>query len=86
MMRAAPAPAAPARAQDCARAPAAAEAHRSIAAAGTRAPAPSPRGTPARAARRVTDPGDTFPHPWPDTLLPLAAAREGTCPTESQRP
>jgi hypothetical protein len=37
-------------------------------------------------ARRVTAPGYTFPHPWPDALLPLAAARDGTCPTESERP
>lgn len=37
-------------------------------------------------ARRVTAPGYTFPHPWPDALLPPAAARDGTCPTESERP
>lgn len=38
------------------------------------------------AVRRVTAPGYTFPNPWPDALLLLAAAREGTCPTESERP
>ena len=39
-------------------------------------------------ARRVTAPGYTFPNPWPDALLPLAAARDGACPTpqESERP
>lgn len=31
-------------------------------------------------------PGDTFPNPWPDAPLPLAAGRDGTCPTESERP
>ena len=42
-------------------------------------------------SRRVTAPGYTFPHPWPDALLPLAAARDGhPCPwpneQESARP
>ncbi len=30
-------------------------------------------------ARRVT-----FPHPWPDALLPLAAARQGACPQDRE--
>lgn len=36
-------------------------------------------------ARRVTAPGYPFPHPWPDALLPLAAAREGPCPRPQER-
>ncbi|MBR0650941.1 hypothetical protein GXW78_14805 [Roseomonas terrae] len=35
-------------------------------------------------ARRVTVPVYPFPNPWPDALLPLAAAREGPCPTEQE--
>lgn len=39
-------------------------------------------------ARRVSAPGYTFPHPWPEELLPRAAARDGRCPwpEESERP
>lgn len=35
-------------------------------------------------ARRVTAAGYTFANPWPDALLPLAAARDGPCPQEQE--
>ncbi|MBR0656595.1 hypothetical protein [Plastoroseomonas arctica] len=43
-----------------------------------------PNGRRVREARSVSDPGYTFPNPWPDALLPRPRTPAGRCPWPEQ--